>query len=70
MALLKTVQVAAILKVSAGTLRRWRHEGKGPPFVKFERTVRYDESELRNWIGGAKHGLGGNADERRTADER
>ena len=29
---------------------RWRHEGKGPPFVKLGRRVFYRAGDLREWI--------------------
>ena len=36
----KTVALAT--DISLPTLRRWRHERKGPPYVKIGRLVRYD----------------------------
>ena len=33
---------ARVLAVSVAALRRWRHEGRGPQFVRLERCVRYD----------------------------
>lgn len=34
-------QVAAILHVHVGTLRRWRHLAQGPPFARVGRQVVY-----------------------------
>ena len=54
---LATDQVAALLSVPAGTLARWRSEGAGPPFLKFQHTVRYGEAQLREWM--KRHTQGG-----------
>ena len=35
-------EAARLLAVSTAALRRWRHEGRGPRFVRCERCVRYD----------------------------
>lgn len=34
---------------SVGTLAKWRLLGKGPPFVKFGKLVRYPRSKRREW---------------------
>ncbi|MCR5943607.1 helix-turn-helix domain-containing protein [Ochrobactrum sp. XJ1] len=36
--------------ISAQTLARWRHEGKGPSFVKIGRMVAYRTGVIRGWI--------------------
>lgn len=36
--------------ISAQTLARWRHEGKGPAFVKIGRTVAYKTGSVRDWL--------------------
>jgi hypothetical protein len=36
--------------VPPGTLKQWRHLGKGPRYVKFGRHVRYRRSDLDAWI--------------------
>ena len=38
-----------ILAVPAPTLRRWRREGRGPKFCRFERLVRYPVADLHDW---------------------
>ncbi|KAB2739467.1 helix-turn-helix domain-containing protein [Brucella anthropi] len=38
--------------ISAQTLARWRHEGKGPVFVKIGRLVAYRVSDIRQWLIG------------------
>ncbi len=40
--LLTTAELAERLKISVATVRRWRHSGKGPNYVRFGRNdVRY-----------------------------
>lgn len=40
--LLTTAELAERLKISVATVRRWRHGGKGPNYVRFGRNdVRY-----------------------------
>ena len=36
-----TAATAKILGIKKGTLDIWRHQGKGPEFYKFGRSVRY-----------------------------
>jgi hypothetical protein len=36
-----TSKAAKILGIKKGTLEVWRHQGKGPKFYKFGRSVRY-----------------------------
>lgn len=48
--MLTTDEVAKLLRVSPGSLVRWRTSGKGPPFQRrgLGRVV-YDEEQLRAW---------------------
>ena len=42
---------SAITSVPVSTLRRWRHEKRGPRFCKLEgRLVRYKLSDLHAWV--------------------
>lgn len=43
---------AAILAVTVSALRVWRRQGRGPPFVKVGRCVRYRPEDLRDFIQG------------------
>ncbi len=43
-------QAARALSVSVAALRRWRHEGRGPRFVRLERCIRYDVCELKSFL--------------------
>ena len=38
------------LNVSKRTLRRWRQEGKGPPYVGFARQIYYPQEERKAWL--------------------
>jgi len=40
------------IAVSRSTLRKWRREGWGPPYVKLGRIVRYPLRSLENWVNG------------------
>ena len=42
-------QVAMRLRVSIETLRKWRKNGKGPPWIKPSRAVRYPIDAVRAW---------------------
>lgn len=44
-----TAEAAAILGVRKGTLEVWRHQGKGPEFCKFGRSVRYYKPSLHSY---------------------
>ena len=43
-------QVADLLCQSVRTIQKWRVSGFGPPFYKFGRSVRYNRSDLVDWI--------------------
>ena len=43
-------ELALKLNVKHTTLQQWRHNGKGPPYIKMGRTVRYDAYEVQNWL--------------------
>ena len=50
--MLTTKRVAEILNIKAGTLEKARSTGIGdfPPFVRFDRTVRYLPADVDAWI--------------------
>jgi predicted DNA-binding transcriptional regulator AlpA len=41
---------AQILSLSHRTLQSWRQIGKGPPFVKLGRSIRYERTAVIGWI--------------------
>lgn len=48
---LTSKEVAAMLGIGEQSLRRWRTQGKGPPFVKIEGArIIYERSRLESWI--------------------
>jgi|RhiMetdeSRZDD1v2_1073273.scaffolds.fasta_scaffold2852332_1 excisionase family DNA binding protein len=48
--LLTTEQAAELLQLSPRTLRRWRTEGKGPPYIRLgARRVRYRRGAILDW---------------------
>ncbi|RIK83076.1 MAG: excisionase [Hyphomicrobiales bacterium] len=40
----------AYVGLSQQTLARWRHEGKGPEYVKIGRLVAYSAGAVRQWL--------------------
>ena len=44
-----TYEAADFLGFTAGTLRVWRSQGKGPNFYKVGSTVRYEMDDLEAW---------------------
>ena len=53
-ALLTPRQAAEILGLAEPTLRRWRHEGRGPAFVKLSPSVvRYRAADVEAFVGPA-----------------
>jgi hypothetical protein len=49
-ALFSQETVAALLDCSIATMERDRWVGKGVPFTKFGRLVRYRKSEIKIWL--------------------
>jgi hypothetical protein len=48
--LLTSKDVADLLRVSEGHLRRMRLRGDGPPFIKLGHAVRYEMMRLSQWM--------------------
>jgi predicted site-specific integrase-resolvase len=44
------VRAAEILCVAVQTLRNWRHQRKGPAYLKISRSVRYKLEDLENFM--------------------
>jgi hypothetical protein len=55
--LLDSVDVAQILRMTPTRLCIWRSEGKGPPFIRVGRLVRYRLRTVLNWISDNEEGL-------------
>lgn len=50
--LLTTEEVAAYFRTVPGTVRYWRHIGKGPKALKVGRRVLYREADIAAWTLG------------------
>jgi excisionase family DNA binding protein len=50
-ALLTPAEVAERLRVSTRTLEFWRHQGRGPAFVRVGKRVRYRPDDVEAFIG-------------------
>ena len=48
--LLSTKELAEVLDVHTATLATWRHEGRGPRFIKIGSNVRYRRSDIDDWL--------------------
>jgi excisionase family DNA binding protein len=48
--LLHAIDVSLLLGVPRATLANWRSAGKGPPFVKVGRHVRYRREDVDRWV--------------------
>ena len=48
--LLTPTEVAEQLRVSTRTLEFWRHQGRGPAFVRLGKRVRYRPDDLEQFI--------------------
>ena len=55
-ALLSTSEAAALLALSASTLKRYRVEGRGPPFLRLGACVRYTRADLLKWALAHRQG--------------
>jgi predicted DNA-binding transcriptional regulator AlpA len=43
-------QVSEMTKLALPTLRNYRHQGKGPPYLKIGRSVRYSMADLLEFM--------------------
>jgi hypothetical protein len=52
--LLTDAEATQALRLGKGTLRKWRREGRKPPYLTLEgRYVRYRAGDLRAWLNGS-----------------
>lgn len=47
---LTTGELAAELHRSTETVKRWRRERKGPPFLRLQGRVLYDRADVEAWL--------------------
>jgi excisionase family DNA binding protein len=50
--LLTIIELMEVLKVSRGTINNWRK--KGMPYLKGEKSVRFNESDVMEWLNAKK----------------
>jgi predicted DNA-binding transcriptional regulator AlpA len=48
--LVDTREAAEMLAKHPAVLADWRHQSRGPKYVKFGRSVRYRVGDLRAWV--------------------
>lgn len=49
--LLSAKELAARLRVTDGTLAKWRlRDGAGPRFIRVNRRIAYDPSDVQEWL--------------------
>jgi len=48
--LLKTEEVADLLRIHPATLANWRVQKRGPKHINLGRTVRYRATDVQRWI--------------------
>jgi hypothetical protein len=50
------MDAAGRLGLKVATLRAWRHQGRGPAYVRLGRAVRYLPSDLNEFLRSNRHG--------------
>lgn len=51
---LTTAEVAAMLRVTPRTLKRWRKEEVGPSYVRVETRIFYEVSDIEEYLAARK----------------
>ena len=49
-------KAASLLDIKVATLRRWRWSGDGPSFIKVGAAVRYDPTDLEEFVNRNRRG--------------
>ena len=44
------IKASELTNIPRRTLQTWRVRGGGPPYYKINRSVKYDDAELGDWI--------------------
>ena len=52
---LTEVETAARLGLKVATLRAWRHQGRGPAFVRLGRAIRYLSTDIDEFLAANRH---------------
>lgn len=53
---LTETEAAARLGLKVATLRAWRHQGRGPAFVRLGRAIRYLSGDIVDFLRTNRHG--------------
>ena len=53
---LTETEAAARLGLKVATLRAWRHQGRGPVFVRLGRAIRYLSNDVDDFLNANRHG--------------
>ncbi len=48
--LLTPQEVAHILGFTTNTLKQWRSDGRGMPFIRVGKSIRYELKDVAEWI--------------------
>jgi excisionase family DNA binding protein len=51
-------EAASRLGLKVATLRAWRHQGRGPAYVRLGRAVRYLASDIDDFLNSNRHSPG------------
>lgn len=54
--LLTTAELAEYFQISIKRLEYWRSQGKGPPWVRLEGSIRYRWDDVQKWLEGNQCG--------------
>jgi excisionase family DNA binding protein len=52
---LTETEAAARLGLKVATLRAWRHQGRGPAFVRLGRAIRYLSTDIDEFLAANRH---------------
>ena len=52
---LTEAEAAARLGLKVATLRAWRHQGRGPAFVRLGRAIRYLSTDIDEFLAANRH---------------
>jgi hypothetical protein len=52
-------QLADMLQVPIGTIRKWRHVGQGPPGFRAGKHLRYELSGVLDWVAAQRSAASG-----------
>jgi predicted DNA-binding transcriptional regulator AlpA len=52
---LTEIEAAGRLGLKVATLRAWRHQGRGPAFLRLGRAIRYLSSDLDEFVQANRH---------------